>query len=68
MDVARREKFSLTRGNPSFPGTRLTLGAVPVAAGVVRDGAMSAASTFIKMAAECGGATPHNSQQHFDMR
>ena len=67
MDVARREKFSLTRGNPSFPGTRLTLRAVPVAAGVVRDGAMSAASAFIEMAAECGGATPRNGQQHFDM-
>ncbi|MGA8231005.1 MAG: hypothetical protein WB795_05950 [Candidatus Acidiferrales bacterium] len=28
---------------------------------------MSAASAFIEMAAECGGATPHNGQQHFDM-
>ncbi len=67
MDVARREKFSLTRGNPPFTGARLTLRAVPVAAGVVRDGAMSAASAFIEMAAECGGATPRNGQQHFQM-
>src|SRR6266849_8559700 len=67
MDVARWEKFSLTRGNPPFTGARLTLRAVPVAAGVVRDGAMSAASAFIEMAAECGGATPCNGQQHFHM-
>src|SRR5260370_35336874 len=67
MDVARREKFSLTRGNPPFTGARLTLRAVPVAAGVVRDGAMSAASAFIEMAAECGGAAPCNGQQHFHM-
>jgi hypothetical protein len=28
---------------------------------------MSAASAFIEMAAERGGATPQNGQQHFDM-
>jgi hypothetical protein len=28
---------------------------------------MSAASAFIEMAAECGGATPRNGQQYFDM-
>jgi hypothetical protein len=28
---------------------------------------MSAASALIEMAAECGGATPCNGQQHFDM-
>src|SRR5258708_6846370 len=67
MDVARREKFSLTRGNPPFTCARLTLRAVPVPAGVVRDGAMSAARAFIEMAAECGGATPCNGQQHFHM-
>ncbi len=67
MDVARREKFSLTRGNPPFTGAGLTLRAVPVAAGVVRDGAMSAASAFIEMSAECGSATPCYGQQHFHM-
>src|SRR5450759_773971 len=67
MDVACREKFSLTRGNPPFTGARLTLRAVPVAAGVVRDGAMSAASAFIEMTAECSGTTARNGQQHFDV-
>jgi hypothetical protein len=28
---------------------------------------MSTASAFIEMATECGGATPRNGQEHFDM-
>src|SRR5216684_1260036 len=67
MDIARRKKFSLTRGNPPFPRRSLTLRAVAVPAGVVRDGAMPAARAFIEMTAECGGATPPNGQQHFHM-
>ena len=68
MDVARREKFSLPCCDPAFPSRGLTLWAMPISAGVVRDGgAMPAAGAFIEMAAECGGATPRNGQQHFDM-
>src|SRR2546427_6207468 len=68
MDVVRREKFSLPCGDPPFPSAGLTLRAVPVSAAVVGDGgAMPAAGAFIEMAAECGGATPRNGQQHFDM-
>src|SRR6266481_6841034 len=68
MDVARREKFSLTCGDPAFPGRGLTLRAVSVAAAVVGDGGtMPAAGALIEMTAECGGATARNGQQHFDM-
>src|SRR5260370_30521497 len=57
MDVARREKFSLTCGDPAFTGRGLTLWAVSIAAAVVGDGGtMPAAGAFVKMAAECGGA------------
>src|SRR5713226_6780177 len=53
MDVVRREKFSLTCGDPPFPSAGLTLRAVPVSAAVVGDGgAMPAAGAFIEMAAE----------------
>src|SRR5712692_10709413 len=38
MDVARRKKFSLTCGDPAFPGRGLTLRAVSIAAAVVGDG------------------------------
>src|SRR6202521_382945 len=61
MDVARGEKFSLTcRG--------LTLRAVSIAAAVVADGGtMPAAGALIEMTAECGGTTPRNGQQYFDV-
>jgi len=67
VNVARREEFLLTRGNPTVAGSGLTLRAVPVSAGVVRDGAMSAAGALIDMTAESGGATTRNGQQHFDV-
>ena len=67
MHIARREKFLATRRKPAVASTRLTLRAVPVAARVVGDGAMSTAGAFIKVAAERGSATPRNGQQHFDV-
>src|SRR6202043_1051496 len=68
MDVGCREKFLTTRGDPPFPSGSLTLRAVPVSAAVIRDGgAMSAAGALIDMTAECGGTTPRNGQQHFDV-
>src|SRR5260370_5112744 len=68
MDVARRDKISLPCGDPAFPCRGLTLRAVSIAASVVGDGGTRpAAGAFIEMAAECGGATPRDGQQHFDM-
>src|SRR5258708_14486015 len=64
MDVARREKFSLTCCDPAFPSRGLTLWAMPISAGVVRDGGpMPAAGAVIEMTAECGGATGRNGLQ-----
>src|ERR1700688_909923 len=64
MDVAGGEKLSLTCGNPASPSGGLTLRAMPVAAGVVRDGGtMPAASALIHMHHQCGGATPRDGQQ-----
>jgi hypothetical protein len=68
VDVARREKFLLTRSDPAVPGSGLTLRAVAIAAAVIRNGdTMPAAGALIDMTAECGGTTPRNGQQHFDM-
>ena len=68
MDVARREKLLLTRGDPAIACRRLTLRAVAIAAAVVRNsGTMPAASALIDMTAECRGTTPRDGQQHFDM-
>src|SRR5438876_186417 len=60
MDVACREKLLATRCEPAVARPGLTLRAVPVAARVVGDGTMSAASAFIEMSAERGRATPRN--------
>src|SRR5258708_12019307 len=55
MDVARREKFSLTCGDPAFPGRGLTLRAVSVAAAVGGQGcAMRAPGALLCSTAECG--------------
>src|SRR5665213_2757393 len=68
MDVACGQKLLLARRDPAFPSGGLTLRAMPVSAGVVRDGGtMPAASAFVQMPAQCGGATPCDGQQHFDM-
>ena len=68
VQVAGREKLSSTRSDPAFASSRLTLRAMAIAAAVIRDGgAMSAAGTLIEMTAECGGTTPCNSQENFDV-
>src|SRR5258708_39266909 len=67
MHVLRRKKFPATLFQPTFASSGLTSRAVPISTGVVGDGAMSAASAFIEMSAERGGAAPRNCQQHFDV-
>jgi hypothetical protein len=67
VHVAGREQFSSTRSNPPFPSSDLTLRAVAIAATVEGDGLMPAAGALIEMTAECGGPTPGNGQQHFDV-
>src|SRR6202049_5257257 len=68
MDVARREKFSLTCSDPTFSRRGLTLRAVSIAAAVVgNSGTMPAAGALIEMTAEGGGSTPRNGQQYFDV-
>ena len=67
MGVGRRQKFSLTRGDPPFSSSGLTLGAVSVSTAIEGDGAMPAAGALVEMAAKCGGTTPLNGPQHFDM-
>ena len=68
MDVACWQKLLSACRDPPFPSGGLTLRAMPVSAGVVRDrGTMPAASALIQMPAQCGGATPCDGQQHFDM-
>src|ERR1700682_2449374 len=60
VHVRGRKKFPATLFQPAVASPGLTLWTVPIAARVVGDGTMSAASAFIEMAAERGSATPRN--------
>ncbi len=61
--VAGRQEFLSARLQPAVAGLSLTLGAVPISARVVRDGAISTAGTLIAMPAERGGATTLDGRQ-----
>src|SRR5208283_3081800 len=62
------EQFSSTRSDPAFPSSDLTLRAMTITAAVIRDGGtMPATGALIEMSTECGGTTPANGQQHFDV-
>src|SRR5260370_42661405 len=67
VHVRSRKKFPATLFQPAVASPCLTLGTVPIAARVVGDGTMSAASAFIEMTAECSGTTPRHGQQYFDV-
>ena len=68
VQIAGREKFSSTRSDPAVPSSGLTLRAMAITAAVIGDGGtMSAAGALIEMTTECGGTTPANGQQYFDV-
>ena len=67
VQVAGREQFSSPRSNPAFPSRDLALRAVAISTTIEGDGTVPAAGAFVEMTAECGGPTPRNGQQHFDM-
>ena len=65
MYVWCRQKFALARCEPTVARVRLTLGAVPVSAGVESDDTMSTAHTLIEMTAERGGPAALDGGQNF---
>jgi hypothetical protein len=68
VQIAGREKLFSTRSDPAVPSSGLTLRAMAIAAAIIGDGGtMSAAGALMEMTAECGGTTPANGQQHFDV-
>ena len=67
MDVAGRREFPAARLEPTIPGVSLALGAVPVSARVVRDGAIPATRTLILLPAECGSTAALDGRQDFAM-
>ena len=68
MKVADRQQFLLALPNPLVARSGLTLGAVPVAAGVIRDGLVAAVYAGVAMTAEGGGAAARDGIEHLALR
>jgi len=68
MIVADSQQFLLSLGQPLIACTGLALGAVPVAAGVIRDGLMSAAHARIAMTTEHSGTAASDRIEHLTLR
>jgi hypothetical protein len=61
------EQFLGPLGEPLIPGCGLTLGTMPIAAGVVGDEAMRALGAFLDVAAQSGGATGADVTESFPL-
>src|SRR5277367_7173245 len=68
MIVADRQQFLLPLLKPLVARSGLTLRAVPVAAGVIRDSLVPAAYAGVAMAAEGSGAAARDSIEHLALR
>ena len=64
VEVGDAEEFFLSCGEPALTSLCLALGTVPVPAGVIRDGLMTALQTLIDVAAQRGGAAASDRPQH----
>jgi hypothetical protein len=68
MIVADGQQLLLSLRQPMIARTGLALGAVPVAAGVIRAGLMSAVGARVAMTAEGRGAAAHDRVEHLTLR
>ncbi len=64
VEVGHGQQLGRARSQPSVASVPLTLGAVPVAAGVIGDGLVSAAGATVAMSAERRRAATHDRVHH----
>jgi hypothetical protein len=67
MEVTHRQEFLLAGSKPPLPRGCLTLGAVSISAGVVRDGLVTAPRTLVTMSTQGSGATTHEGEKNFQV-
>ena len=67
MEIPYGQQVGFARSEPGARGCTLTLGAVPVAAGVVGDASMPALIAGLDMASECGGAAGLDRRHHLEL-
>src|ERR1700734_228785 len=68
MEVRHRQQVFSSFSQPLLAGVGLALGAMPVSAGVVRNGLMATSRASVQMAAEGLRATVANSSEYFQLR
>ena len=66
--VTHGQEFLLALVQPLLPGTRLTLRAMPVTAGVVRDGLIPATEAAVAVPAQRSRTAVRDRREHFDLR
>src|ERR1017187_6537911 len=64
VEVGDAEEFLLSCGEPALASLCLAFGTMPIPAGVIRDGLMTALRTLIDMAAQRSGAAASDRSQH----
>jgi hypothetical protein len=67
MKVTHRQQFVLPGGEPPLSRRRLTLGAVPIPTGVVRDSLVAAPRTPVTMSTQRSGATTYEGEKNFQV-
>ena len=67
MEIANLQQLLLPRVEPTLAHLGLTLWTVPIAAGIIRDGFVSAARTHVDMTAQGGGAAAADGTQDFQL-
>jgi hypothetical protein len=67
MEVCRRQDFPLARSQPTLARLCLTLRAMPVTAGVVRDGLITAARARVEITSQSCCAAVLDGTKHFQL-
>src|SRR6202049_1217988 len=65
--IVGRQQLLLASGQPLVTSVGLALGAMAIAARVVRDGPMAAAFTLVAVSTECGRAAALDGSEHFQL-
>ena len=67
VEVGHSEQFFLSRSEPALARLRLTLGAVAVAAALIRDGLVAAAWTIVDMSAQSRCSALSDGEEHLQL-
>src|SRR5712692_2049871 len=67
VEIADVQQFLLSISQPAVTSVGEALRAVPIAARVIRDGAMTATGATIQMTTECRRAAMFDGSQHFQL-